>query len=202
MPITRQALPRPVRTTGVTPVFPGGSGCRYTLTTVSGARTSLTGWLARMGFGDVTRAERQLAGIGITGDDHPLLAALAQAADPDLALAGLARIAERDATLPGALGADSAFRFRLLAVLGVSKHLAARDLTGKASVDEVGEELSDLAAAVLEAALATARAEIPPDGAPCRLAVIAMGKCGSRELNYASDVDVIFVAEPVTEDTE
>ena len=31
----------------------------------------------------------------------------------------------------------------------------------------------------------------------CRLAVIAMGKCGGHELNYVSDVDVIFVAEPV-----
>ena len=30
----------------------------------------------------------------------------------------------------------------------------------------------------------------------CRLAVIGMGKCGGRELNYVSDVDVIFVAEP------
>src|SRR5262249_50945105 len=82
-----------------------------------------------------------------------------------------------------------------------ARPLPARDLTGKASVGEVGEELAALAAAVLEAALATARAEIPHDSAPCRLAVIAMGKCGARELNYASDVDVIFVAEPVTEDT-
>ena len=32
--------------------------------------------------------------------------------------------------------------------------------------------------------------------AACRLAVIAMGKCGGHELNYVSDVDVIFVAEP------
>ena len=30
----------------------------------------------------------------------------------------------------------------------------------------------------------------------CRLAVIGMGKCGGRELNYVSDVDVIYVAEP------
>src|SRR6202034_2700123 len=36
----------------------------------------------------------------------------------------------------------------------------------------------------------------PPGSAPARLAVIAMGKCGGRELNYASDVDVIFVAAP------
>ncbi len=50
--------------------------------------------------------------------------------------------------------------------------------------------------AALEAALAIARAALPAGVTPCRLAVIAMGKCGARELNYASDVDVIFVAEP------
>ena len=38
--------------------------------------------------------------------------------------------------------------------------------------------------------------------APCRLAVVAMGKCGGRELNYASDVDVIFVAEPPSTDED
>jgi [glutamine synthetase] adenylyltransferase / [glutamine synthetase]-adenylyl-L-tyrosine phosphorylase len=74
--------------------------------------------------------------------------------------------------------------------------LAARDLTGEASFDQVAAELADLAAAALEAALAIAGANLPPGSAPCRLAVIAMGKCGARELNYASDVDVIFVAEP------
>src|SRR5207245_10802636 len=31
---------------------------------------------------------------------------------------------------------------------------------------------------------------------------VAMGKCGGRELNYASDVDVIFVAEPVKDEDE
>ena len=63
-------------------------------------------------------------------------------------------------------------------------------------MDEVAEELADLADGVLEAALAIARAELPPDSAPVRFAVVAMGKCGARELNYASDIDVIFVAEP------
>ncbi len=75
-------------------------------------------------------------------------------------------------------------------------HLAARDLTGVVTLDETAAELADLAAAALEAALAVARSELPADAAPARLAVIAMGKCGGRELNYASDVDVIFVAEP------
>lgn len=61
----------------------------------------------------------------------------------------------------------------------------------------VGHQLSDMADAALTAALAVAVATIHPDG-PCesRLAVIAMGKCGARELNYVSDVDVVFVAEP------
>ncbi|MDG3013364.1 bifunctional [glutamine synthetase] adenylyltransferase/[glutamine synthetase]-adenylyl-L-tyrosine phosphorylase [Speluncibacter jeojiensis] len=61
----------------------------------------------------------------------------------------------------------------------------------------VGRHLSDLADAALTAALAVAVATVYPDEAcPVRLAVIAMGKCGARELNYVSDVDVVFVAEP------
>ncbi len=75
-------------------------------------------------------------------------------------------------------------------------HLAARDLTGAITLDETAAELADLGVAALEGALAIARSQLPAGAAPCRLAVIAMGKCGGRELNYASDVDVIFVAEP------
>jgi glutamate-ammonia-ligase adenylyltransferase len=73
--------------------------------------------------------------------------------------------------------------------------LAARDLAGDVKVDDAARELADLAEATLEAALRLARAEtgIGPD---VRLAVIGMGKCGGGELNYVSDVDVIFVAEP------
>ena len=62
-------------------------------------------------------------------------------------------------------------------------------------MESVASWLSDLADGVLEAALAIARAGLP-EGAPgCRFAIIGMGKCGGRELNYVSDVDVIFVAE-------
>ncbi len=74
--------------------------------------------------------------------------------------------------------------------------LASRDLAADLGVDDVAAELSDLAAGTLEAALAIARARVGEAAASCRLAVIAMGKCGGRELNYVSDVDVIFVAEP------
>ena len=60
----------------------------------------------------------------------------------------------------------------------------------------IGEHLSDIADAALGAALRVASATVCKDGTqPPRLAVIAMGKCGARELNYVSDVDVIFVGE-------
>lgn len=59
----------------------------------------------------------------------------------------------------------------------------------------VGEHLADLADAALAAALVVANRTVCKDDTPPRLAVIAMGKCGARELNYVSDVDVIFVCE-------
>ncbi|MGN9790908.1 bifunctional [glutamine synthetase] adenylyltransferase/[glutamine synthetase]-adenylyl-L-tyrosine phosphorylase [Streptomyces sp. OZ13] len=74
--------------------------------------------------------------------------------------------------------------------------IAARDVCGTTDVAEAAAELADLATATLRAALGIARAAAPEDAAACRLAVIAMGKCGGHELNYVSDVDVIFVAEP------
>lgn len=62
---------------------------------------------------------------------------------------------------------------------------------------QVGQHLTDLADAALTAALSVAVARVCQDReVPVHLAVIAMGKCGARELNYVSDVDVIFVAEP------
>ncbi|MGQ4732387.1 bifunctional [glutamine synthetase] adenylyltransferase/[glutamine synthetase]-adenylyl-L-tyrosine phosphorylase [Streptomyces sp. Ju416(a)] len=73
--------------------------------------------------------------------------------------------------------------------------LAARDVCGTTGLAQTAAELADLATATLRAALAIARTAAPEDAAQCRLAVVAMGKCGGRELNYISDVDVIFVGE-------
>ncbi|MEU6136595.1 bifunctional [glutamine synthetase] adenylyltransferase/[glutamine synthetase]-adenylyl-L-tyrosine phosphorylase [Nocardioides sp. NPDC047086] len=73
--------------------------------------------------------------------------------------------------------------------------LAARDLAHQLPVDDVAAELSDLACATLDAALAVARARVGEEAHAVRLAVVAMGKCGGHELNYVSDVDVIFVHE-------
>jgi [glutamine synthetase] adenylyltransferase / [glutamine synthetase]-adenylyl-L-tyrosine phosphorylase len=60
---------------------------------------------------------------------------------------------------------------------------------------QVADELSDLADATLEAALAIARAKVGENALRTRLAVVGLGKCGAQELNYVSDVDVLFVAE-------
>jgi glutamate-ammonia-ligase adenylyltransferase len=73
--------------------------------------------------------------------------------------------------------------------------IAARDVCGTIDVADTAAELADLATATLRAALRIAGAAAPEDARLCRLAVIGMGKCGGHELNYVSDVDVIFVAE-------
>ena len=67
----------------------------------------------------------------------------------------------------------------------------------QAEFEVVARRLSDAADAALTAALAVACAQVyDADDQPARLSVLAMGKCGAQELNYISDVDVIFVAEP------
>jgi glutamate-ammonia-ligase adenylyltransferase len=96
------------------------------------------------------------------------------------------------ATLPDAEAVD-ALRVEYRRVL---LRLASRDLAHHLGVDDAAAELSDLAAGTLEAALAVARARVGEAASQARLAVIAMGKCGGHELNYISDVDVVFVHEP------
>jgi len=99
------------------------------------------------------------------------------------------------ALLTGSDGVDAmrrAYRTRLL-------RIAASDLAGADPLTRlpgVAAALADLAGAALETGLALARADLPDGGAGVRLAVIGMGKGGGRELNYVSDVDVVYVAEP------
>lgn len=78
--------------------------------------------------------------------------------------------------------------------------IAWRDLAGWARVEEVLEDLSALADACINAALDTlyawqCREDGTPkasDGQPQRLVVLGMGKLGARELNFSSDIDLIF----------
>ncbi|HWJ81133.1 MAG TPA: bifunctional [glutamine synthetase] adenylyltransferase/[glutamine synthetase]-adenylyl-L-tyrosine phosphorylase [Nocardioides sp.] len=100
-----------------------------------------------------------------------------------------ASAAEPVASLPDAEAVDALrVEYRRLLL-----RLAARDLAHDLGVDDTAAELSDLAAGTLEAALAVARARVGEAAHDVRLAVIAMGKCGGHELNYVSDVDVIFL---------
>ncbi len=79
--------------------------------------------------------------------------------------------------------------------------LAAWDLSNPdplAAVSHVTGMLADLAGAALDASLDVARRSTrfsDAEVANTRLAIIGMGKSGARELNYVSDVDVIFVVE-------
>ena len=105
------------------------------------------------------------------------------------------------AALVGADGIDAmrrAYRARLL-------RISATDLTAPDPLSRmpgVAAALADLAGAALEAGLALARAEQPDGAAGVRLAVIGMGKGGGRELNYVSDVDVVYVVEPAAGTSE
>jgi glutamate-ammonia-ligase adenylyltransferase len=76
--------------------------------------------------------------------------------------------------------------------------IAARDLLGLDRLEVTGAALADLAADVLHGAclLAAAADDAPADETDeVALAVIGMGKLGGRELNYSSDVDVLFVGD-------
>ncbi|KAA9110501.1 bifunctional [glutamine synthetase] adenylyltransferase/[glutamine synthetase]-adenylyl-L-tyrosine phosphorylase [Microbacterium rhizomatis] len=93
-------------------------------------------------------------------------------------------------------------RYRRLLAAIAGYDLLHADPVG--AVKDVAARLADAAGAALEASLAVARTRISTGGAvgglfpreqvaATRLAIIGMGKSGARELNYVSDVDVIFV---------
>ena len=88
-----------------------------------------------------------------------------------------------------------AYRDRLTAIV-------ADDLTSADPIEHVPtvcRRMAELADAALDAALLVARAAVGPQADEVALAVIAMGKTGARELNYISDVDVVYVVGPAHE---
>ncbi|RHW18025.1 bifunctional [glutamine synthetase] adenylyltransferase/[glutamine synthetase]-adenylyl-L-tyrosine phosphorylase [Sphingomonas gilva] len=76
--------------------------------------------------------------------------------------------------------------------------LAIGDLAGLLDFETVTQALSDFADAALDTAIRTAIAERYPDAEPSGFVAIALGKHGSRELNYSSDIDPIFLFDPQT----
>jgi [glutamine synthetase] adenylyltransferase / [glutamine synthetase]-adenylyl-L-tyrosine phosphorylase len=90
----------------------------------------------------------------------------------------------------------AAYRGILLEIAAADLGHLIEDQLDRPSYAEITGRLTVLAEAALVAGLAVARAELAAnDPTEAALAVIAMGKCGGRELNYVSDVDVIFVGE-------
>jgi glutamate-ammonia-ligase adenylyltransferase len=76
--------------------------------------------------------------------------------------------------------------------------LAVADLAGAITLERLMEALSNLADRALQRSLDAAFAERTPADEPRGFAVIALGKHGSRELNYSSDVDLLFLYDPAT----
>ncbi len=81
-------------------------------------------------------------------------------------------------------------------------HIAWRDLAGWAGLDETLASLSALADTCVRTALAFSARQLASrygwpgeddHGAPCELIVMAMGKLGARELNFSSDIDLVFL---------
>jgi glutamate-ammonia-ligase adenylyltransferase len=79
--------------------------------------------------------------------------------------------------------------------------IVLRDVLAVGSLSDVTEELSNLADAILDVTYIHIRAEFVArygeprlaDGRPCGFSVISLGKLGGQELNYSSDIDLMFV---------
>nr|WP_282921496.1 bifunctional [glutamine synthetase] adenylyltransferase/[glutamine synthetase]-adenylyl-L-tyrosine phosphorylase [Mobiluncus sp. Marseille-Q7826] len=84
--------------------------------------------------------------------------------------------------------------YALLAQLAAEDLAHAGTAGAKAEFQATSRRISDLVDAALEAGLALARRDHDPEG-QIAFSVVAMGKTGARELNYISDVDVIYVGQ-------
>ncbi len=118
--------------------------------------------------------------------------------EPAAARAASADYESRAATAPTAAESMGVLReWRRREML----RIAWRDICGRAAVTETLRALSDLADGCIRAAAAAARLHmqgvfgVPRDGSghEAALIVLGMGKLGGRELNYSSDIDLIFL---------
>ncbi|MBE9529132.1 MAG: bifunctional [glutamate--ammonia ligase]-adenylyl-L-tyrosine phosphorylase/[glutamate--ammonia-ligase] adenylyltransferase, partial [Proteobacteria bacterium] len=156
--------------------------------------------------------------ITITGSSHQLSSFIRKYPDAlsELLIDGnLYRSKEAEEILAGAIAAtepsgDQEEFERAIRVYRNREYLrlGARDLLGLSTVQELTRELSDLASASLEAALAFAQKSLQERyGAPiatdpdnpdskeqeAEVSIVGLGKLGGRELNFSSDIDILFV---------
>ncbi|HWJ58352.1 MAG TPA: bifunctional [glutamine synthetase] adenylyltransferase/[glutamine synthetase]-adenylyl-L-tyrosine phosphorylase [Sphingomicrobium sp.] len=103
-----------------------------------------------------------------------------------------------DAAVAAALDCD---RATVAATLRCQRHRLAlavglADLAGEYSLERLTFILSDFADRAIDLAIRTAVAERAPDADASGFAIIALGKLGSNELNYSSDVDLLLLYDP------
>lgn len=104
-------------------------------------------------------------------------------------------------TRSACLGLQALYRDHLLVLAGLDLAPTVEN-EPVLQFSTVGAHLSDLADAALAAALTVAVHRVCGEDTPAPvISVIAMGKCGARELNYVSDVDVIFVVDDASPDS-
>ena len=100
--------------------------------------------------------------------------------------------ARLDAELTESFSAVDLAAFRRRQLL----RIALRDLLGYATLAETTAEISAVADAILEVALRRVTQRITGSIAPvAHFTVVALGKLGARELNYSSDIDLMFLYE-------
>jgi glutamate-ammonia-ligase adenylyltransferase len=118
------------------------------------------------------------------------------AARPEIADAFLELGAIRAADLALQASADDLAAALRRQRQGLALAVALGDLCGEFTLEQVTRLLSDFADRAIDDAVRMAIAERVPDADPCGFAVIAMGKLGSHELNYSSDVDLLLLFDP------
>ncbi len=212
--------------------------------------------LRAAGIADPAELLRELAASWSGPVPAEVAAAVAEAADPELALAGLQRLRDVAPDRLAAIAAEPALAARLARLVGASPlvarllvadpsvwrtllerdlavaapvvvaaptvdrlasldelaralrawkrrrilTIAARDLLGVASLEETMASLSALAEHALDAAIAVARrrlasefGDVVADGEPVPFVVLGMGKLGGGELNFSSDIDLVYL---------
>ncbi|MBB4618738.1 bifunctional [glutamine synthetase] adenylyltransferase/[glutamine synthetase]-adenylyl-L-tyrosine phosphorylase [Sphingomonas abaci] len=133
----------------------------------------------------LARARRHSPFLALLADREPAIAEAASAGRLDPALL----VYDPDAPVAQALRRQR----RALAL-----HVALGDLAGVLDLTAVTAALTAFADAALDRAIRAAIAERYPDAEPAGFAAIALGKQGSGELNYSSDIDPILIFDPAT----
>ena len=108
-----------------------------------------------------------------------------------------------ETSIESALGQDTEPRLRLDALKRFRRRemlrIAARDFLGKDTLRASTQQLSDLAGAVADGVIRILREKWETSGTtppPGSFVILGMGKLGGRELNYSSDIDLVYVYEP------